>query len=125
MSIGKLGLIGYIIFLAVYSVYKYNADLPSEFSPAYVQSVGILVAMTGVAPFVLAHFGLKTIGVRGIAGSLLGLLMGLVACVGGYAAFWWFFIAPQGAAPAVYDVATRGIGWGLLQGGLASLTANH
>ena len=70
MSIAKLGLIGYVIFLAVYSVYKYNADVPSEFSLAYVQSVAILVAMTGIAPFLFAHFALKAIGVRGIAGSV-------------------------------------------------------
>ena len=125
MTISKVGLIGYVIFLAVYSVYKYSVAAPAEFSLVYAQSVAILVAMTGVAPFLLAYIGLKTIGVRGVEGSVWGLLIGLVACVGGYAAFWWFFIAPEGAAPAVYDVALRGVGWGLLQGGLASVTANH
>lgn len=123
--LGRAAFIGYFLFLIGYAAYKYSVAAPPEFSSEYVQSVAILVLMTGVAPFLLAYLLLKMIKLRRLAASITGLLLGLVFCVIGYGAFWWFFIAPGGAAPALYEVAVRGVGWGLLQGGLAAVAANH
>jgi hypothetical protein len=99
---------------------------PPEFSSDYAQSVAILVALTGVAPFVLTQLLLRALKLRGLAASIAGLVSGLVFCVAGYAVFWLLFIGPSGVgAPAMMDVAARGVGWGLLLGGLASLVAGH
>jgi hypothetical protein len=125
MRLGTLGLIGYVLFLAGYSVYKYSVAAPPEFSTQYAISVAILVAMTGVAPFLVALGLVKGLSAKGFAGSAIGLITGLVACVGAYAAFWALFIQPTDAEIAMTAIATRGIGWGLLQGGLASIIANH
>ena len=124
MTIGRLGFLAYLIFLAGYAIYKYSVAAPPEFSAGYFQSVLTLVLMTGVAPFVVTYSLLKMLGLKGLAMTATGLVVGLTACVFGYAAFWYFFIAPAGSAPAVYDVAIRGVGWGLLQGGLAALAAH-
>ena len=125
MTTGRLALIAYLLFLAGYSWYKYAVAAPAEFSPGYAQSVVILVLMTGVAPFLIAFGGLKVSGLRRFPAVAGGLVLGLVACVAGYAGYWWLFLAPNGGAPAVYDVAARGVGWGLLQGGIAAIAANH
>ncbi len=125
MPLGRIAIVAYVIFLAGYSWYKYSVAAPPEFSAGYAQSVAILVLMTGVAPFLIAYGVLKAVRLKRLSASLTGLIVGMLACVAGYAAFWWFFIVPGGAAPAVYDVAIRGVGWGLLQGGIASMAANH
>ena len=125
MKIGRLALIGYAIFLVGYSWWKYSVAAPAEFSAAYAQSVAVLVLMTGVVPFLLTFGAIKAAGVRGVAGGALGLIFGAIFCVGAYAAFWALFIAPSAADVAVTEVALRGVGWGLLQGGLASIAANH
>ncbi len=125
MSLGRIAIVVYVIFLAFYSWYKYSVAAPPEFNVDYAHSVAILVLMTGVAPFVLSYGVLKIAGLKRFSAMLTGLFVGLIACVAAYAAFWWFFIVPGGAAPAAYDVAIRGVGWGLLQGGLASIAANH
>ncbi len=125
MTLSRVALMGYGVFLAFYTWYKYSVAAPPEFSVGYVQSVIILVLMTGVTPFVVAYALLKAVKLKRLPASIVGLAVGLIFCVAGYAAFWWFFIAPNGSAPAVYDVAVRGVGWGLLQGGLAAIAANH
>lgn len=125
MTRGRLGLIAYVIFLVAYSWYKYSVAAPQEFSAGYAQSVVILVLMTGVAPFVIALAALKVSNAKRFAAGVVGIVVGLVACVVGYAAFWWLFIAPAGAAPAAYDVAARGVGWGVMQGALAALAAGR
>jgi len=118
-----LALIGYVVFLAVYAAYKYQAAAPPAFSPAYAQSVTILVVMTGVAPFAFTLAALKALRLKGAANAAAGLALGLVFCVAGYAAFWAVVIAPSGAPVAISAVALRGVGWGLLQGALAALVA--
>ncbi|NOX83419.1 MAG: hypothetical protein GXP06_10630 [Alphaproteobacteria bacterium] len=125
MPLGRMAIIAYVIFLGLYSWYKYSVAAPPEFDIGYARSVVILVLMTAVAPFALTYGVLKLAGLARLSALLTGLGVGLVVCVAGYAAFWWFFIVPGGAAPAVYDVAIRGVGWGLLQGGLASIATNH
>ncbi|MEK7265020.1 MAG: hypothetical protein AAB227_02875, partial [Pseudomonadota bacterium] len=89
------------------------------------QSVAMLVALTGVAPFLLSLGALKALRLKGVAGAAAGLLLGLVLCVAGYAAFWAVIIAPSGAPVAMTAVAVRGVGWGLLQGGLAAIAAGR
>jgi len=125
MRSGKLALIGYVIFLAAYAVYKYGAAAPPTFSPAYAQSVAILVAMTGIAPFLISLSVLTSLRLKGVANAAAGLAFGLALCVAGYAAFWAMIIAPTGAPVALSTVALRGVGWGLMQGGLAALAARH
>ncbi|GJL95794.1 MAG: hypothetical protein DHS20C05_21990 [Hyphococcus sp.] len=123
--LSRVAFIGYAVFLIGYSTYKYSVAAPPSFSPEYAQSVAILVLLTGVAPFLLAYLLLKLSRMNRFGASVVGLLLGLVFCVIGYGAFWWFFIAPGGQAPALYEVALRGVGWGMLQGGLAAIAANH
>ena len=125
MRLGALAMIGYVVFLAGYSIYKYSVAAPAEFSQAYAISVAILITLTGVAPFMLTFGALKSLHAKGFANSALGLVLGLVFCVAGYAAFWYVSIAPSGADVAMTAVAMRGIGWGLLQGGLAAVAAGH
>lgn len=117
----RLGLIGYPIFFVFYAWYKYSVAAPATFSSAYAQSVVILVLLTAVPPFLVSYLALRATGLRGFTGVLFAAAVGLVLCVAGYAAYWWFFLAPIGGAPAVYDVAPRGVGWGLAQGALAGL----
>ncbi len=125
MPLGRMAIVAYVIFLGFYSWYKYSVAAPPEFDIGYVHSVIILVLMTAVTPFALTYGVLKIAGLKRLSAMLTGLGVGLIFCVAAYAAFWWLFIVPGGAAPAVYDVAIRGVGWGLLQGGLASIAANH
>ncbi len=125
MSLGRVAIVAYVIFLGLYSWYKYSVAAPPKFDIGYARSVAILVLMTAVAPFALTYAVLILAGLKRLSAMLTGLGVGLIACVAAYAAFWWFFIVPGGAAPAVYDVAIRGVGWGLLQGGMASVAANH
>ena len=125
MQKSALALMLYLVFLAGYAIYKYAAAAPPAFSPAYAQSVAMLVALTGVAPFLLSLGALKALRLKGVAGAAAGLLLGLVLCVAGYAAFWAVIIAPSGAPVAMTAVAVRGVGWGLLQGGLAAIAAGR
>lgn len=121
----KLAWLGYALFLAGYSYYKYAVAAPPEFSAEYAQSVVLLVALTGVAPFFFAFFMLKALKLKRLAASGVGLLLGVGACVAGYAAYWAMVIEPAGIDAPLTAVAMRGIGWGLLQGGLAAIAANH
>ena len=121
----KLAWLGYALFLAGYGYYKYAVAAPPTFSPEYAKSVALLVVFTGVAPFVFALLWLKTLKLNRLLASAVGLLLGLVACVAGYAAYWAMVIEPAGIEAPLTAVAMRGIGWGLLQGGLAAIAANH
>ena len=125
MRLGALAMLGYLVFLVGYAAYKYSVAAPPEFSQAYLISVVILVALTGVAPFLLTFGALKAIRAKGLVNSAAGLVLGLAFCVAGYAAFWALVISPSGAPVALTAVALRGVGWGLLQGGLAALAAGH
>ena len=109
------------MFLAGYAAYKYVVAAPPEFSAAYAQSVAILVLLTGVMPFILAMVSLRVINPGHMARLIIGLLVGLVACVGGYALFWTLFLASIDRGPPVDAVAIRGVGWGLAQGAIAVL----
>lgn len=120
-----LALVFYAFFLVAYAVYKYSVAAPPAFSPAYAQSVAILVAMTGVAPFLLALAALKALRLEGVVGLVAGLVFGLVFCVAGYAAFWALTISASGAPVPMTAVAVRGVGWGLLQGGIAAFAARR
>ena len=122
---GRIAWIGYLLFLGFYAWWKYQASAPEEFSASYVQSVAILVLLTGLAPFLLVFGLLKAARLKRFAASIVGVMFGVVFCVAGYALFWKLFIAPYGGGPEMVDVAVRGIGWGALQGGLAAIAANH
>ena len=122
---GKFAWAGYLLFLVGYSAYKYSVAAPPEFSALYAQSVAILVGLTGIAPFFLTFAVFKPLPIKRFAASGAGLLLGLLFCVAGYAAFWAVVINPSGYGVPLMEVATRGIGWGLLQGGLAAIAANH
>lgn len=123
MRSSTIGLIGFAVFLSVYGFVKYSAAAPPVFVAAYAQNVAILVALTGVVPFIVC------LGVaRMMSGALpvklvVSAFVGVVVCVGAYALFFKLFI--EGAAPGVnlVDVAKRGIGWGAIEGALAALTA--
>lgn len=125
MRLSTIGLIGYVLFLGVYVFVKYSAAAPPQFSAAYAQNVAILVAMTGVAPFLLCLGAARLIPggtpVRLSALAIVGVVLGVAA----YALFFVIFI--QGAAPGadIVDVARRGVGWGALQGILAALAATR
>lgn len=121
---GRIGWLGFVVFLVAYSWWKYTAAAPDAFSSTYAQSVLILVALTGVAPFLLTYLILRMTGMRGLKSGLFGVVLATALCVGGYALFWYMFIASSGAVPVI-SVALRGLGWGALQGGLASLAAGH
>ena len=121
---GRLAWVGFFIFVVGYAWWKYQAAAPDEFSMGYARSVAILVALTGVAPFLIAFIILRSAPLKRIAASITGVLLGVVLCVGGYALFWKLFISPYGG-PEMIDVATRGIGWGALQSALAAIAANH
>jgi hypothetical protein len=122
MNVSKVGLLGFVVFLGVYAYVKYTAAAPPVFVPGYAANVAILVALTGIAPF------LASIGVAKFAGSALPMrivvttIAGVILCVGAYALFFKIFI--EGAAPGanIIDVARRGVGWGAIQGALAALT---
>ncbi len=124
MSVNRLGYVAYVVLLIGYAIYKYSVAAPPVFSQGYAQSVAILVFITAVAPFLIAVTSLKSIRLGLVMHIAAGLLLGLAACVGGYALFWKLFISGTGAeAPAVAEVALRGVGWGLAQGALAAAAA--
>lgn len=120
-AMSKIGLIGYPILFILYAYYKYAVAAPDEFSAAYAQSVAVLVLLTAIPPFILGLAFVRGMALRGFVGVMAAAFVGVILCVAGYAAYWWFFLAPIGGAPAVYDVAPRGIGWGLAFGALAGL----
>lgn len=124
MSVRRIAFVAYSVFLAGYSWYKYQVAAPAEFSSAYLQSVAVLVLMTGVAPFFLALATAKLIRVSGLARIALGLIAGLVFCVAGYAEYFTLFIAGNVPGVTLIDVALRGAGWGLAQGALAAMAAH-
>lgn len=126
MPLVRIAFAAYLVFLACYAGYAYLSAAPVEATPAYVQSIAVLVLLTGVAPFLATLGVLKFSGARGgPVAFTVGLVLGLVVCVAGYAVYWQFVLAPQGGAPAVYHVIQRGIVWGLLQGALAALAARR
>lgn len=125
MSMGRIAIIAYVAFLIGYAWFKYSAAAPPEFSIAYAQSVAILVVLTGIIPFIAAYALLKAWPLGWLGSRVTGLLIGLIVCVGGYAAFWAFFISPSAPDVSLASVAVRGIGWGLVQGGLASIAADR
>lgn len=111
MRLSFLALIGFITFLGVNAIVKYSAAAPPVLVPAYAMNVAILVAMTGVAPFLLS----LPVARMTPGGLPLQLIVTAVAgvnlCVAAYALFFKLFI--EGAAPgaSIVDVAKRGIGW--------------
>lgn len=122
MRTSTIGLLGFLLFLVVYAYVKYAAAAPPQFVAGYAKSVAILVAMTGVAPFLLS-LGVARAVPNGLAVKLISsTIAGVVFCVGAYALFFKIFI--EGAAPGadIIDVARRGIGWGAIEGALAGLT---
>ena len=123
MRISTIGLLGFMLFLVVYTYVKYAAAAPPQFVADYAKSVASLVAMTGVAPFLLS-LGVARAVPNGFAMKLASsTIAGVVFCVGAYAVFFKIFI--EGAAPGadIVDVARRGVGWGAIEGALAGLTA--
>jgi len=117
MSTGRIALAIYAVFLAGYAFWKFGDPSAGSGFPA----AAFLVLTTAVAPYLASLAAARTMSRRPFAAIALALVAGLFVCVGGYAAHWWWFLAPEGGAPAVYDVAPRGIGWGLLQGALAAI----
>ncbi len=123
MRTSMLGVIGYVAFLAAYAAFKYSAAAPPVFVPAYAQNVAILVALTGVAPFLACLAFARAVPGALPVKLLASAVAGIVLCVAAYALFFKLFI--EGAAPGadIVDVARRGIGWGAAQGLLAALAA--
>jgi hypothetical protein len=116
-----MGFGGYVAFLALYAVVKYSAAAPPVFVPAYAQNVAILVALTGVAPFLLCLAFARALPASAPVKIVATAVAGVVLCVAAYALFFKLFI--EGAAPgaSIVDVAKRGIGWGAIEGLLAGL----
>lgn len=125
MTQSRLGWIGYLVFLAGYAAYKYLVAAPPSFSPAYAQSVAILVMLTGVAPFLATFLILKVARLGHVPQMVTSLLLGLALCVAGYALFWFLFLSSLAQGPQLVEVAPRGIGWGLAQGALAGFAASR
>lgn len=123
MGRGRIGWFAYAAFLAGYALYKYAAAAPPEFSADYAKSVAVLVILTGIAPFIFSIIALKISHISGPPLFVAGAIIGAALCFLGYAAFWGVFLAGAEGGPPLLDVAVRGIGWGALQGAIASLIA--
>lgn len=123
MRSSSFGLIGAVLFLGVYAFVKYAAAAPPQFNAGYATNVGILVAMTGLAPYLLSLGVAKAVPGGRAPRLAASTLAGVVFCVGAYALFFKMYI--EGAAPGadIVDVARRGVGWGAVEGALAGLTA--
>lgn len=120
MTSSRAAYLAYAVFLIAFAAFKYWSAAPETFAAGYAISVGILVMLTGVIPFVLA----SQIGKR--QGSTImrwvaSLGVGVVTCCLGYAAYWALFIEPNGADVPVIAVALRGLIAGPIQGILAGL----
>ena len=125
MRISTIGLLGFMLFLVVYTYVKYAAAAPPQFVADYAKSVAILVALTGIGPLIVSFLAAR-LAPFGLALRLVvSAIVGIVACVGAYALYFKLFIA--GAAPGVevFDVAKRGVGWGALIGAIAALAATN
>lgn len=119
---GRLAWVAYFLFLVFYAWWKYQAAAPDVFSVGYAQSVAILVGLTGVAPFIATLLILKAAPLSRIPAGAVGVVLGVLGAVAGYALFWKLYISPYGG-PEMMDVALRGIGWGALQGAIAAVAA--
>lgn len=117
----SLHAIGFWIFFAVYAYIKYARGFNGTFSIAYTQSVVILLFLTAIIPYLFAYWGAQ-LGKRihpGL-GVLAAFASGLGLCVGGYATYYFVFIAPNNPQIALSLVAPRGVWPGLVMGALAA-----
>lgn len=125
MRVSFVGLAGFAVFFFIYSYVKYSAAAPPKFDFGYAVNVATLVAMTGLAPFFLSLAAARAIPGAMPTRILASAVVGVALCVAAYALFFKLFI--EGAVPRadLLDVSRRGIGWGALEGVLASLAASR
>lgn len=110
--------LAYAVFLLLFAAFKYFSAAPEGFSPAYAISVAVLVFLTGVIPYFLARLLAGKVD-PAAARWIAGIVVALLACCAGYAAYFKLFIEPQNLGVAMSDVALRGIYAGSIQGVLA------
>ncbi|GAB4528419.1 MAG: hypothetical protein Tsb0010_10950 [Parvularculaceae bacterium] len=117
----SLHAIGFWIFFAVYAYLKYVRGFNGTFSILYTQTVIILLVLTAIIPYFFAYWGAQ-LGKRihpGL-GVLAAFALALGLCVGGYATYYFAFIAPNNPQIALSTVAPRGVWPGLVMGALAA-----
>jgi hypothetical protein len=83
----------YLIFLAVYSWQKYRAAAPASFNQGYAINVAILVTLTAIVPYVVARLAMSMTSGAGRLAS--AVLVPTFMAAGGFATFFFVFIAPN------------------------------
>ena len=121
MSMCKLQLLAYAVFLILYAAQKYLAADPGTFVPQYVFTTAILVVLTGVIPFFVGRFVFDRTGSGIGVASIASLLVPLVLTAIGLAIYFFMFIAPQNLGLSVMDVLPRSLTPGLVQGALLAI----
>lgn len=125
MRISFVGLAGFVAFLFVYSYVKYSAAAPPGFDFEYAGNVAVLVAMTGVAPFLFCLPAARAVPGALPMRILTSVVAGVALCVAAYALFFKLFIEEAAPGADIVDVSRRGIGWGAVEGALAALATGR
>jgi hypothetical protein len=111
-----LSSLGFLVFLAGYSVFKYQAVPDLMGQPSYMISTAILVTLTAILPY-----GLSLLAVWRLSGPLewaLSAILPFVLSALGLATFFYLFIQPSFPGMSVMDVLPRALMPGILMGGI-------
>jgi len=115
----KIHLVGFLIFLVLYSVSKYQA-VPSLMGQAsYITSTSILIILTAVAPYALSIAALN--GRNGNEKWVLAIGLPLALSALGLATYFHVFIRPNFADISIFSVLPRSLTPGLIMGCLLTL----
>ena len=111
--------IGFLVFLLIYSIFKYRAVPDLMGQPAYIKSTAILVVLTAILPYFLSHFVSRK--VTGNRQLMTAAILPLILCTAGLACFFYVFIAPNVPGMSVTQVLPRAIVPGLVMGAILAL----
>lgn len=108
------------VFLVGYAAQKYLATAPPIFVPAYLRTVLFIVAISAIAPLLVAWaVGRMIVAFPAFAFITLALTLGGSALA--FAGYWFFVVQAYPNAPPVLDLARRGIAPGLFIGAILIL----
>ena len=107
----------FAVFLAGYTLQKYQAAAPPAFSADYLQVVLYIVLITAVLQFAVLWLAGSLIGDFRIYGLAMPVLAVALSSLG-FVAFWYFNVSKYPNPPPWTELAPRGITPGLIIGAI-------
>ena len=111
--------VGFILFLVVYSYFKYTAMPSMMGQPQYILTTGLVILMTAVIPFFTTYFLASQS--KPPARYLLAAFMPLILSTLGLAIYFYLYIAPNAPGIPVTQVLPRAIIPGLVMSAILLL----